>query len=164
MSACIPSGDREPSSSPAETPRFPIAAASAYNSVSLCISDASVLLVTLVFLPCYSLFHTSLSPLFPTANTPFHILSPCVFPFHSLILMSFLIPIVSFAFPQPHLLASLPGSPPPPICCLCSFSFSLVHLHSCSPPCHTLSLLFRCFLSHPSLSCMLSSLTLLSAC
>lgn len=52
---------------------------------------------------------------------------PAVFLFaHILLLMPFCITIVSFSFPPLHLVASLPRSPPPPICCLHSFSFSLV--------------------------------------
>lgn len=60
----------------------------------------------------------------------------CVCFVQFLILMSFSITFASF---PPHLLALHPHTTPPPICCLHSFPFSLVHLHSCSFPCHSVS-------------------------
>lgn len=143
--------------------QFPSSSICLYNSVSSCISEAGSLLVSLISFLCCSLCHTSLSQLFlPAIHSTFFPI--CVSFAHFLILMSFCITIVSFC--PPHLLASLPRYLPLPICCLHSFSFSLVHLHSCSLPCHSLSFFpsFPFCLSHPSLSHMLSSLTPPSAC
>lgn len=145
------------------SPQFPSSSICLYNSVSSCISEAGSLLVSLISFLCCSLCHTSLSQLFlPAIHSTFFPI--CVSFAHFLILMSFCITIVSFC--PPHFLASLPRYLPLPICCLHSFSFSLVHLHSCSLPCHSLSFFpsFPFCLSHPSLSHMLSSLTPPSAC
>lgn len=92
---------------------------------------------------------------FPTC-VPFRILSPFnVFSYY----------ICFFLFISLHLIASLPCNLPPPICCLHSFSFSLVHFQSCSLPCHALSLFlpllsvfFHPILSHALLSHTSSSM------
>lgn len=135
------------------SPQFPSSSICLYNSVSLCISDAGLLLVSLISFLCCSLSHTSLSQLFlPAIHSAFF--PTCVSFAGFLILMSFCFTIVSFS--PPHLLASLPHYQPPPICCLHSFSFSLVHLHSCSLPCHTLSFslpFLPVFFTPPSLTC-----------
>lgn len=130
-------------------PQFPSSIICLYNSVSLCISEAGLHTVFLISLLCSSFI------LYLPVPT-------CVCFGHFLMLMSSSITFVSF---PPHLLALLPRYPPPPICCLHSFQFALVHLHSCSLPCHSLLLHFFSFcLFHPFFSHMHSSLTPLSAC
>ena len=112
-----------------QKPHGSLAAASAYITRLACVfSDQASLISSLCcafvsYLPVSAATH---STFFPT----------CVFPFFCLLshfnVFLYYDCLVLFLSATSQSLAS-PRHPPPPIRCLHSFSFSLVHLHSCTP-------------------------------